>query len=257
MAGFQLSGTAPEVYERYFVPAFLSGCADLLLAAAPPRPGERVLDLACGTGLIARRVRTTERSTVVGIDVNESMLAHARTLAPDADWRQSAAEDLPLADSSVDTVYCQQGLQFFDDPAKALREAWRVLVPGGRLALAVWRPAEYSPGFVPLIRALDRIYGTDAGDVLRAPFAAGDRALLASLVKAADFTGRRLRIGVLTARFPSIVDIVRYEIGASPLAELVSDIDPLVEAVLPELERRCDDDGVAFPMETWLITATR
>jgi SAM-dependent methyltransferase len=144
---WQVSGSAPEVYEAELVPAIFGAWAPVVVDLCDPRPGERVLDLACGTGVVARlaarRVGPTGR--VVGVDPNPRMLAVARAgVAPEpgaapVEWRQAGAEALPLADAGFDVVCCQLGLQFFIDRPVALREMHRVLAPGGQLALMVWR----------------------------------------------------------------------------------------------------------------------
>jgi ubiquinone/menaquinone biosynthesis C-methylase UbiE len=129
-------------------------CATQLLDLAAVEPGERVLDVACGTGIVARRAaaRVGAGGVVAGSDVNEGMLEVAAATAIDLpvriEWHRADATALPLPDGAFDVVCCQQGLQFVPDPPLALREARRVLTPGGRLALAVWRgidPTRSSP----------------------------------------------------------------------------------------------------------------
>src|SRR5919109_3684019 len=149
------SGESPaEVYERYLVPGILAPWTPDLVAAAGLRPGERVLDVACGTGLVARLVAQRLRSNgqVVGLDINPGMLAVARIASATAgrsiEWLKGSAISLPLSEESFDVVLCQQGLQFFPDRSAALREMNRVLADGGRLALSVWRSIEHNPGQV-------------------------------------------------------------------------------------------------------------
>ena len=135
--GFQLEGTGPQAYERYLVPAFFDGCATQLLDLVPAAPGQRVLDVACGTGIVARRASGQvggEYGTVVGVDVNEAMIQVARMVpaAGTITWHTADAAALPLPDAGFDIVYCQQGLQFATDRSGALRETHRVLRRGGR-----------------------------------------------------------------------------------------------------------------------------
>jgi ubiquinone/menaquinone biosynthesis C-methylase UbiE len=145
-------GSAPEVYERHLVPAIFGPWAEDLLAFALPKPAERVLDLACGTGVVARLAaqRVGPSGSIVGIDLNPGMLAVARSVtAPHGaqiEWRESNVNALPFHDATFDVALCQQGLQFFPDRSAALREVRRVLVPRGRIALSVWRSRQYSPG---------------------------------------------------------------------------------------------------------------
>jgi ubiquinone/menaquinone biosynthesis C-methylase UbiE len=142
---FQLSDEAAERYERCAARYILGPWAPLLVNAARPAAGERVLDVACGTGVIARIVaeRVGPSGRVIGVDLNPGMIRVARSLpapigAP-IEWLERSALDLRLEDASFDVVLCQQGLQFFPDKALALREMRRVLDHGGRLALSVWK----------------------------------------------------------------------------------------------------------------------
>lgn len=134
---FQVSGNAAEHYERYIVPTIFIPWSTDLLERAALQPGERVLDVACGTGVVARHAAQQVGSdgTVTGLDLNPVMLEVARTQAASSDavveWHQGDAGALPFDDAAFDVVLCQQGLQFFPDKVKALREMHRVLVPGG------------------------------------------------------------------------------------------------------------------------------
>ncbi|HLU68463.1 MAG TPA: methyltransferase domain-containing protein, partial [Kofleriaceae bacterium] len=124
--GKSYAGSGPENYQRYFVPAIGAPLAAALVDAAGPRPGERVLDVACGTGVVARLVaeRVGSSGAVTGLDCNPGMLAVARSLPASGariEWREGSAEALPLSDGSFDLVTCQMGLQFFSDRALALR----------------------------------------------------------------------------------------------------------------------------------------
>jgi ubiquinone/menaquinone biosynthesis C-methylase UbiE len=140
---WQLEGGVPRSYERFLVPALFGPLAERLVRLAAPGPGEPVLDVACGTGIVARRAAASvgPDGAVAGVDLNAGMLEVAGEAAADVrppiDWRAVDAADLPFADGAFDIVFCQQGLQFFPDRTAALREMRRVLVPSGRLALAI------------------------------------------------------------------------------------------------------------------------
>ena len=130
---WQFVGSVPENYERYLVPTIFGPWALDLIEVAGAQPGERVLDIACGTGIVARIAagRVGSDGTVVGLDVSAPMLDAARALAAgeglSIEWREGSAMKLPLPDTAFDLVLCQQGLQFFPDRAAALREMHRVL----------------------------------------------------------------------------------------------------------------------------------
>jgi ubiquinone/menaquinone biosynthesis C-methylase UbiE len=264
--GWQLDRRAPEAYERYLVPAVLETWVDPLLDRAGVSEGDRVLDLACGTGVVARRVaaRVGDTGSVVGFDVNEGMLAVAEETAagvqPAIEWRQGDATDLPFPDGSFDIVCCQQALQFFDDRPTALGEARRVLAPDGRLAASVWRPLEYQPGYVVLAEALERHVGEEAGGMMRSPFPAWDGEDLRTLARDAGFDEVTLTIEVDSGRYPSAEEFVRREAASSPLAEPIGAVGPrardeLIRDVASGIEAYTDDEGVVLPMETHVLVA--
>src|SRR5215208_1372728 len=188
---WQVGGNAAEIYEQHLVPTVFGPWAAELIEAASPRPGERVLDVACGTGVVARLAaeRVGADGKVVGLDLNPGMLAVARAVASPRpiDWREGSAVALPLEAGAFDLVLCQQGLQFFPDRLTALREMHRVLAPGGRLGLATWRPLQHSPGFVVMAEALGSHVGPEAAALTQAPFSLGDVKELGALVVGAGF----------------------------------------------------------------------
>jgi ubiquinone/menaquinone biosynthesis C-methylase UbiE len=157
--------TPAEIYEREMVPAIFARWAPDTIELAQVRTGQRVLDVACGTGVVTRLLadRVGPSGRVVGLDLSPVMLAAARARVRNAnvEWREASAQSIPLPDGAFDAVVCQQGLQFFPDKAMALAEMRRVLVPGGRLALAVWRSVEHAPAFQALEQALAHRIGSE------------------------------------------------------------------------------------------------
>src|SRR5690606_2452783 len=149
------------VYEEFFVPALFGEWAPRTSDALAPRADANCLDVGCGTGVLCRELAARlSPSQVTGLDRNEGMLAVARTLCPGVDLRLAHAEDLPFADASFGAVGCQFALMFLDR-AQALREMWRVLAPGGRLAVTVWGPLELTPGYASMVALLDRSFGAE------------------------------------------------------------------------------------------------
>jgi ubiquinone/menaquinone biosynthesis C-methylase UbiE len=259
---WQLERASAEAYERYAVASWSGPLAARLVALAAPQEGERVLDVACGTGIVARLAAEAvgARGAVAGVDVNEGMLAIAREQAPAVDWRQGDVEALPAADGAFDLVVCQQGLQFFGRRAAALAEMRRALAPGGRLALSVMRPIAHNAGWGALADALGRHAGPEAGAMMRAPFPDWDGAELRELVTSAGFEDVRVLIVVEGARYPSPAELVRWEGEASPLAGPLSAMSAETRAALvADLEAaiadRVDDDGVLLAQETYVVLA--
>jgi SAM-dependent methyltransferase len=222
---FQLSLEAAEAYESKFVPALFAEWAPHLVDAAGVAAGQSVLDVACGTGVVAREVadRLGGDGRVVGVDVNEAMLTVARRLRPDIDWRTGDAADLPFPDGSFDVVLCQAALMFFPDRAAALREMARVATTDGTVAFHVWASLDAQPAYRLLVDVAARHAGPDAVSLLSAYWVLGDLDELRVLCKEAalEITDVRSRVG--TARFGSIDELVRIEVESTPLIERIDD----------------------------------
>jgi ubiquinone/menaquinone biosynthesis C-methylase UbiE len=265
--GWQLEGNSAEAYERYLVPAF-SPWANELVAVADVREGERVLDVACGTGIVARHaaVRTGAAGTVVGLDLNEDMLRVARTVSamvsPAIEWRQGNAARLPFPDGAFDAVLCEQATQFFSDPVQALGEMRRVLAAGGRAAVSVCRPIRYSPAYVTMASALERYVSAEAGSMMRSPFSSWNVDEFRALFTKAGFGHVHVRIEVSSLRYPSFEEFLRREAASSPLAGPISALDAevrddLIRDLRSALFDHVDDDGLVCAVESYVALAQR
>ncbi|MDX1501508.1 MAG: methyltransferase domain-containing protein [Thermoanaerobaculia bacterium] len=255
---------AAEAYESLHVPALFREWAPRVLAAAAVGTGDRVLDVACGTGVLARRAAALvgPAGRVAAIDPGPGMLAVAARLEPSVDWRQGVAEALPFDDRSFDAVVSQFGMMFFSDRREAVREMLRVLVPGGRLAVAVWDRLEVSEAYPVEVELLERLAGREAADALRAPFALGDREELAELLQAAGATSVAVASSSGTARFPSVRTMVEADLrGWLPVMGVVLE-EAVIERVLREAEVALSEyvtpEGrVAFPAPAHVVTGRR
>jgi SAM-dependent methyltransferase len=255
---------AANAYESLFVPALFSQWAPMVADAARIQPGDRVLDVACGTGVLAREAarRTGPAGYVAGVDANPGMLEVARALAPSTDWHQGVAESLPFPDASFDVVISQFGLMFFSDRRQAVREMLRVLTPGGRLAVAVWDALDHSPAYAAEVALVERLAGEQAADALRAPFVLGDRIRLASLFVEAGVGAVEVTTHPGTANFPSIRVMVEADLrGWLPVMGVVLDEDQ-IERILAEAGRDLSPfltaaGTVAFECPAHLVTGTR
>ncbi len=254
-----LDAAAARVYDRFFVPALFAQWTGPVADAAGIRAGERVLDVACGTGALTRTVkeRTGPCGAVVGLDPNAAMLQVAARRSPDIEWRQGAAEMLPFESASFDAVVSQFGLMFFADRGAAMREMTRVLRTGGHLAVAVWGSLDRSPGYAALVRLLHRLFGPPAADALRAPFALGEAGALRSLFACAGIADLRLETRDGRARFPSVREWVHADAkGWLQLDD--SQCERLYAAAEKELGGFAGRQGeVSFSVPAHIVTATR
>lgn len=263
---WQLAGNAPEIYERHLVPAIFGPWAPIVVELGRLLPGERVLDVACGTGIVARVAAKYVGSggRVVGLDINPAMLAIAGLLPPApgavVEWREASADAMPFPGATFDVVFCQLGLQYFPDRPAALREMHRVLVERGRLVLMVWRPIQFSPGFAMLADALEHRVSPEAAAVMRAPFSLGDPGSLRALIEGGDFHNLTIRPATGTVQFPSPEDFVRHQVAGSPLAGHVAKVDDQARAALltdikEALRPYFSAGGLKFPIEAQLAVA--
>jgi SAM-dependent methyltransferase len=259
---WQVSGDAAEVYEKCFVPAIFGRWAPQIAEAARVASEDRVLDVGCGTGVLARAAadRVADESQVTGLDLNEGMLAVARRLRPQIDWRQGDATKLPVRDESYDVVVSQFALMYFPDRSAAIGEMVRVLKPGGRLAVAVWGPYERATGYVILTKIAKRRCGQAAADVLAAPFVLGEEDALRVLFQGAGVDEPTIELRDGTVTFPSIEAFVETEVKGSPLEALLDEESyrGLTQEARDELLQFCiEGDEVVMPMDAFVITARK
>lgn len=258
----QVNKSAAEVYDEFFLPALFQQWAPRVADAAKIKDGNRVLDVACGTGCLTReiRARVGARGSVVGLDINEGMLDVARRTVPEVDWRQGAAESLPFEDDSFDAVVCQFALMFFTDRRAAIREMLRVLRPGGRLAVAVWDRVDNSPGYAAVTKLLERLFGENAANALRAPFNLGDLQTLRTEFANAGVSDIDIKTLPGTARFSSIRDWMYTDVKGWTLADMIDDAQysRLLKEAEVALKEFVDVEGKPnFAAPAHIVTATK
>jgi ubiquinone/menaquinone biosynthesis C-methylase UbiE len=261
--------TPAERYERYLAQGLLGDWTAALVALGNPQLGDRVLDVACGTGIVARAVAPYVGASglVTGLDRLADRLAYARVLAAGLpiEWREADACAIPFPEAAFTLVLCQQGLNHIADKVAAVREMHRVLVPGGRLALTVWSTIEHLPAFAAWVSALEvhpHLAKTLAEQRAVMSFAA---TRLRDLLIDAGFMEVAVRRDVRMGRCASSAELVQQHVGLLMVADGERLIDTLDEAareeVLAMARRRLqayeDLDGLAVPMEAWVATAQK
>ncbi len=233
--GKAYAGTGPENYERYFVPAIGAPVAEDLMKSAALRPGEHVLDVACGTGVVARLAarEVGESGKVAGLDLNACMLKVARSVTPPGisiDWYETSAEAMPLPDASFDAVLCQMGLQFFSNKLAALREMHRILKGSGRIVINV--PGPTPPLFAVFADVLAKHIDPKVAAFAHVVFSLHDADELRELVSSAGFTQVNVQVETKTLRLPKPVDFLWQYIHSTPLAGPVGAADEHAQKAL-------------------------
>ena len=257
-----------ETYESYMVPALFTPWASRLVESANPKSGERILDVACGTGIVARRVapRTGPNGKVIGLDLNPNMLTVARAAAEreglTIGWHEGRAEKLPFSDGSFDLVLCQFALMFFADRPAALAEMHRVLTDGGRLLLSVFQGLDHHPFYRTLDDVIQKRIGPSG---VRQIFALGDADELRTLLMEAGFQHVMIEPVSMTARFPDpegfLADEIDVDTAAIPSMQhldaqarqaMLAEIREEMEAPLHEAT---EDDHVVIPFHVHIARA--
>ncbi len=255
--------TAPnfaDMFENILVPSIFRPWGSDMLDRVPISARDRVLDVGCGTGILARlvRERAGSHTHVEGVDLSALMIAKARSLAPDMTWQEAGAVKMPRPDGSVEVVLCQQAYQFFPDREAASREMHRVLAEGGRVAISTWRPIEECELFHGLDQAATKLFGPRPDR--RHSF--GDGAAIAHILSGAGFKQANAQVTTRDERFPDARAFVRLNLGATypPINEMseseqASAIDAMMREAKDTLVRFADGPGLKHPMKANLVTA--
>ena len=256
------SGNPAMVYDMHFVPALFAHWGPIVARAADVSAGDRVLDVACGTGAatLAAAEIAGPAGHVVGLDANPEMLAVARSKPTRIEWVEAVAEALPMPGASFDAVISQFGFMFFEDKAQALREMMRVLRPGGRMAVAVCDAVENSPGYVAFAALLDRLFGREVGDAFRAPFALGDAGRLRALCGEAGIADADVARHSAPVRFKSIDALVSAERACAWTLGGLLDDDQFARLLTESREALKPfetTDGIRFDMPSLIVKARK
>lgn len=246
------------------MPALFGRWAPRVVDAAHIQPGQRVLDVACGTGVLAREAasRVGSAGHVAGIAPSLGMVSVARKLAPTIEWQEGIAEALPFPDQSFEAVVSQFDLMFFADRRQAIHEMLRVLAPGGWLAVVIWDSLDNIPAYAAELPLLEQMAGRQAADALRAPFVLGNRKDLAKLFSEAGVASAQIATHQGTAQFPNIQTMVEADLrGWLPVMGVLlteDQISRVLEAAEQALSPYATADGRAvFQLSVHLVTVRK
>ena len=224
----QYRGNPAEIYEEHFVPVIGRPCAVPVVDAAKLRSGQRVLDVACGTGIAARVAKDIVGSggRVVGVDGNPGMLEVARSSTPESvviEWHEASADDLPFPDATFDAVLCSLGLQFFADKRGAVRQMCRVVASGGRVAIGV--PGPTPPLFSELHDVLAEHLDPDVAAFVPVVFSIDDPATVHELMVGAGLSDVDVDTRSMTLHLPPPPHFFWQYMLGTPLASAVGELD--------------------------------
>lgn len=257
----ELSNDAAVIYERDFVPMLFGEWGPRMADAAKVSLGERVLDVGCGTGVFAREAETRvgPDGHVVGIDLNESMLAVAKRMRPEIEWHLGDANSLPFDDKSFDVVGSQFVLMFIADRVGFVKEMWRTVAPGGRLAVAVWMAFGDALHDVALAEIGGRLMGPDAAKAFEAPYVLGNPDELLGIFHDAGLHDAELKTVDGSFYAVSIDEMIRVWVKGWVLAGIDDDTYKVLLAEAKErLQQYCAPDGsISMPLNAHIVTVTR
>ena len=262
---FQLSDDAVAVYEDQKVKSMFEPLARVTVKAIPITSDDRILDVACGTGIVLRTVHknVVPATPMTGIDINASMIAMAKNCtqqhAEDFDWHVAYVETLPFENSSFTLLFCQQGIQYFPDQKKVLQELRRVEADGGRVVLSVWGGA--SDFFQAMAKSVTKHVDQETGDKYLAPFNYRDVDALPQMLVDAGFRDVDVKPMLVDRTMSEIAQNISKEILGHPSGPKVLQAgENVVEAISSEVIAACADyrkgDDMIVPQRATLFTAS-
>jgi len=256
---YQLHIKEAKFYEKHFVPTLFKKWAELIVEELNLEQSNRVLDIACGTGIVARTAlkKGVESIDITGCDLNAGMLQVASEIAPNITWTLGNAERLPFKNNSFNKISCQFGVMFFQNPITALNEMIRVLDSNGKIAISIWNTIDQNEGYYDLLKLLEKIGGPELGSILRSPFILGKKQKIEELIKASNVQNFKLETIQAGVEFPSIEYWIDCDIKASPIATKISkdQYSNLVDQAKTKLNQYVDSAGkVRFNLSAHMIS---
>jgi ubiquinone/menaquinone biosynthesis C-methylase UbiE len=257
---FQISADQAEAYEERFVPALFRHWVEPVLRGGAVEAGDRVLDAACGTGVVARAAadRVAPDGSVTGVDLNPAMLAVARRVAPGIDWQQGDVAALPFPADAFDVVTCQAAVFFFPDLTGALAEMGRVVRPGGRVVVQSFSTLSAQPAYGPFVDVVARHAGPEAVELLGTYWSCGDADAMRDRCADAGLRVTTAQEHTRPAYFPDVRTMVLTEVNATPLRDRLGgeELDRVVAESESVLGRFAREGRLVVPVAGYVLAAT-
>lgn len=256
------AGSIPEKYERYLGPYIFEPYAREIAARVQQGGIKAVLETACGTGRVTSHLRKTLSPDIrlVATDLNADMIAIAKRMVPEKgiEWQVADAQSLPFDDDHFDRLVCQFGLMFVPDKARVLREAYRVLKPGGVLLLSTWDKLENNPAFYIADQIVAEYFSVDPPRFFHIPFSMYEESELVSLMESAGFSNCRASLVKKEGRSDTAADVVMGMLEGSPIYTAIVERDPALLPVIKtaletELGKKFGKAPLVSSMQAWVV----
>lgn len=262
---WQVPGTWVEIYENIFVPAMMGEWSPRVVALTNPQPGEHVLDVACGTGVLTSYVAKSvgPKGRVVGLDLSPDMLTIARTIKPDGsqsasiEWHEGNVSTLPFENETFNIVCCAFGLMFFPDRIAALKEMRRVLKSGGGMALSVWGSISKCPGQTAMKESWERYFGAEEAAGFLRQHVLGDPETVHTLIQDAGFRDVSVRPTMGEVRLSSSEQLVRSYGALGGTSADEKNRAKVIDYVDTALQPYITAEGFVYPIEAILASARK
>ncbi|MGI8481100.1 MAG: class I SAM-dependent methyltransferase [Chthoniobacterales bacterium] len=235
----EFSGSIPAAYDRYLGPMFFQPYAEDLAARLQVQGDSSVLELACGTGILTRVLRSRLPASVklTATDLNEPMFRNAAgkfEKSEAVEWRQADASSLPFANQMFDAVVCQFGLMFVPDKMLAAQEAHRVLKPGGVFLFNVWDAMEHNALGQLAHRTIAGYFEKDPPTFYQVPFGYHDQEEIKRMLKQAGFDEIKIEVVAKVSQAGRAEDAATGLVQGNPVAVAIAERDPSLLPVITD-----------------------
>ena len=254
---YQLAYEGAQFYEKHFVPSIFGPWAKIMVEKLELEESDNLLDVACGTGIVARTAQSQSSIEISALDINHGMLEVAKQQNQQINWIHGSAENLPFDDNHFNKVACQFGFMFFPDHHKTIAEMQRVTKPNGKIVISVWDTIQNNEGYAELVEIVEDIAGNESANILRSPFQLGNVDELVTILNAYGLNHYTIVSTKAEVTFPSIENWIDCDVKASPIIQSIStdQYESLKQIAQTKLQSYVQADGkVRFNMSAHFVS---